>query len=531
MLRQESDRLVTSSGNITLTQTQKSLAASELRYRMIFETSQDGILIICSRTGRIIDANPAIKKMLGYSQKELLEKKLQQLGIFKNIQNFKKMVEELQKDGHMQCINVSLDTKNGKHIIIELVCSSYAVLDEKFIQCNIRDITDRVKIEELSRRKTQQLEKLTEDLTAAKSVMEAEKVKDDAILSCIGEGLIAVDTQNKIFIANKAAESILGLTKKELIGREIKMFPVEDEEGNKVPFTKRPVALALSTSQIIKGLYYFPKTSTHKIPLSVLSAPVILKGKIIGVINIFRDITRDQENERAKNEFVSLASHQLRTPLGIVKWYIEALQTEGYLDSVPQLGKEYLNEIYKNNERLLLLVRDLLSVSRIDQGRVKDNPQLTNIPELIQNIITVLHILAEKHNVKLFVHFNKTNIPSIFIDTLRLQEVIENLITNAILYSKSRGKVDIIVDTIDNNLIISVKDTGIGIPKQDKKMLFTKFFRSANATEKNTEGSGLGLYVVKSYIDVWNGKISVESREGKGSTFCISLPLQKMKRK
>jgi len=264
-----------------------------------------------------------------------------------------------------------------------------------------------------------------------------------------------------------------------------------------------------------------------RVPIAITVTPIKLGGKTTGAIVIFRDIAREKEIDRAKNEFVSLASHQLRTPLGIAKWYMEALMGEKYLSNAPKIAREYLDEVYKSNERLLSLVRDLLSISRIDQGKVRDTPELTNITQLIKDIIKAMSILARKSNITLHLDLKKTNIPSLLIDPLRLQEVIENLIANAITYSKSSGNVEVIVDTKHESILIMVKDEGIGISQTEKAKLFTKFFRSEKASVKNTEGSGLGLYVVKSYIDGWHGTIDVESSEGKGSTFTISLPLTK----
>jgi signal transduction histidine kinase len=135
-------------------------------------------------------------------------------------------------------------------------------------------------------------------------------------------------------------------------------------------------------------------------------------------------------------------------------------------------------------------------------------------------------MLAERNNITLQIDVKKSNIPNLHIDLLLIQEVIENLIANAIAYSTPSGKVDIIVDASENTVSIAVKDTGIGISKEDQKKLFTKFFRSEKAKIKNTEGSGLGLYVVKSYVERWGGKMNVESEEGKGSIFTILLPIK-----
>ena len=134
--------------------------------------------------------------------------------------------------------------------------------------------------------------------------------------------------------------------------------------------------------------YYFVHKDKGKFPVGLPPRPIRLEGKIIGAIEVFRDISKEQEIDKAKTEFVSIASHQLRTPLGISKWYLEAAKTEGYLDHLPKAGKDYFEEVYKSNERVLQVVRELLSVSRIDQGRVKNDPKPIDAVQLVKDIVS-----------------------------------------------------------------------------------------------------------------------------------------------
>ncbi len=368
-----------------------------------------------------------------------------------------------------------------------------------------------------------------EDLEKAKSIIEIEKAKDEAMLASIGEGMVAVDNQGKIIMMNKVAEDALGWKIAELKGRVITRFRLEDEAGNLIPFSQRPTTIALSTSQSTRVTYYFVRKDKTRFPIVITATPIRLDGKTIGLIEIIRDITHELEVDRAKSEFVSLASHQLRTPLGIVKWYLEALEQEDYFLKAPEAIHKYFDEIYKSNERVLSLVRELLSVSRIEQGQVKNSPKLTHLVEVIQGIVTQMQVIAHKKEIILHVSIPETPIPPINIDMLRFHEVIENLISNAIEYTLPGGSVEVVVHHVDGVLLISVKDTGIGISSADQKKIFTKFFRSFKAIAHNPEGSGLGLYVVKSYVEGWGGKVSVESAEHKGSTFTLSLPIQQKK--
>jgi PAS domain S-box-containing protein len=363
-----------------------------------------------------------------------------------------------------------------------------------------------------------------EDLEKAKMTIETEKAKDEAMLACIGEGLIAVDNKTNIIVVNNAAEKMIRWNRKDMLGKEITSLPLEDEEGNPIPIEKRPTYMALSTGKTINGNYFFARKNKTKFPIAITTTPIKLNQKIIGTIIIFRDITREQEIDRAKSEFVSLASHQLRTPLGIVKWYIEALKNEECFIKAPRKIKKYINEIEKSNERVLSLVRDLLSVSRIEQKQFKTSPQFVNITHIVKEIREQMNILAHKKKLHLHLTISTQKIPLINIDPLQFHEVLENLIANAIFYTLSPGSVKVIVTKTEKNVMIQVKDTGIGISATDQKKLFTKFFRSEKAILHNPEGSGLGLYVVKSYVENWGGKIFFTSLEGKGSTFTINLP-------
>jgi signal transduction histidine kinase len=334
---------------------------------------------------------------------------------------------------------------------------------------------------------------------------------------------------------NQAAEKMLGRRFAEIQGKLVfDTIPLLEEEGTPVPIEKRPLHIALTgnttaTDPTTESTYYYMCRGGKKFPSAIKASPIFLDNEIIGTVEVFRDITHEIEIDQAKSEFVSLASHQLRTPLGITKWYLEVLQKHNYINSAPKTIRDYFNQLIKSNERVLSLVSELLSVSRIEEGRVKNDPKPINIGEKVYDIVSEIQPLAQNKNIELRTELKQAKMPDMFIDPLRFHEVIENLLTNAIEYTPSSGKVYVIIDKSDDAVLISVKDTGVGISKEDQNKLFTKFFRSQNATERNPEGSGLGLYVAKSYVEGWGGKISVESRKGKGTTFLISLPLRRAK--
>ncbi len=516
---------------------EEELQDSELRYRRLFETAQDGILILEADSGKITDANPFLMHLLGYLETELLGKQLWEIGVFKDIVDSKAAFLELQTKGYIRYKDLPLQTKTGKSIDVEFISNVYAVDHHKVIQCNIRDITNRKKVEKAIKLRTKELEDLNkamlnvmEDLEAAKKLLEIAKAKDEAILASIGEGLIAVDNDRKILVINRVAEEMFGVQADEVIGKEITSIPsLADEAGNILPANERPTYEAVVKNRQISGIYYFVKKDNTKFPVAITVTPIKLGKKTIGALDIFRDITREKEVDKAKSEFVSLASHQLRTPLGIIKWYLEALEGEDYIKNAPDVVRKYFDQIHKSNERVLSLVRNLLSVSRIEQGGVKNTLTLVNISQMVKEIVEQMKIIACKKQIIINLTIQDNSIPTINIDSLRLHEVIENLICNAIEYTLDKGLIEVILKKTDDLISIGIKDTGIGIPESDQKKLFTKFFRSEKAIGFNSEGSGLGLYVVKSYVEGWGGTISVQSKEGVGSTFTINIPIVQKK--
>lgn len=387
--------------------------------------------------------------------------------------------------------------------------------------------------EDISKRKhaEQALLETLEDLRNAKEEINLEKITDQAILENIGEGLIAIDAHARIMMINKAAERLLGYRAAKLRGQPITQIVMLDSEGRRVPAAQRPIYDVLRSGKTIGPSFadnYFVHPDKGKFPVGITATPIRLDGEIIGAIEVFRDISKEQEIDKAKTEFVSIASHQLRTPLGLAKWYLEAMHEEG-LDELSNISKGYFEEVYKSNERVLKVVRDLLSVSRIDQGRIKDAPKRVDVVQLVKEVVQELLPVAVGNNVRLTLKLKRGKVPGIYIDQMRLHEALQNLIANALEYTPAGGSVTVTAGKSGRHFVVSIADTGIGISEEDMPRLFSKFFRSEKAALNNPDGSGLGLYVVRSYVEGWGGKLSVSSQEDKGSTFTATLPLKESK--
>lgn len=258
----------------------------------------------------------------------------------------------------------------------------------------------------------------------------------------------------------------------------------------------------------------------------VTVSPVMLGGRPIGTIEVVRDITQEEEIDRAKTEFVSLASHQLRTPLTAMRWYIELL-LKGSMGPLTPEQKASLQEVLASNLNMIELVGALLSVARIEVGTLTVAPALSNIEQLASSVVSELKPeITEKQ-----LHFTEeydTHIPPMLLDPDLTRIIFQNLLTNAVKYTPVGGSVSLKIRRKGHSVHIEIADTGYGIPKQQQKQLFTKLFRADNVRQKDTNGTGLGLYIVKSIVENSKGKIWFKSEENVGTTFYVQLPLKGM---
>ena len=372
------------------------------------------------------------------------------------------------------------------------------------------------------------LKQKTTELKSSEQAILQKKAVDEAILSSIGDGLVVVDKEGVITYINNAFEKMLGWKSKEVLGKNISdVVPMEFEKGDLVPFNERILTKVLAREVVVANLtnpFYYIRKDRSRFPASSIVNPIVLGGEVIGVVKTFRDITREKEIDKAKTEFVSLASHQLRTPLSTISWYTEMLLS-GDAGKLKKEQEKYLNEIYKGNQRMVSLVNALLSVSRMDLGTFILESEPTDVVLLVRNIIREQKPQIDRKKIKFTFEF-KTDIPFIETDPKLLSMVVQNLLSNSVKYTPDKGKIkiDLILDKKKKILTFKIFDTGYGIPKNQQDKIFTKLFRADNVREKDTEGTGLGLYIVKAIVDNSGGKVWFESKENKGSTFYVSLP-------
>jgi signal transduction histidine kinase len=243
--------------------------------------------------------------------------------------------------------------------------------------------------------------------------------------------------------------------------------------------------------------------------------------------SVIRVVDQVVRLNKMKSEFISVASHQLRTPISAIKWETELLLTK-FKKGLNQKQLKNIETISSLSNRMIRLISDLLDVARIDQGRLMLKKESINIQKIVGDVVLELASFAKARNIEMIYEEGK-KIPITCGDSNRIKMVVENLIDNSIKYTPLRGRVEIKLTKKDGSIQFSVKDNGVGIPEEQQSRVFEKFFRSNNSVRYQTEGTGLGLYIAKSIIEQSGGKMWFNSVEGLGTIFLFSLPLRCVK--
>jgi len=369
---------------------------------------------------------------------------------------------------------------------------------------------------------------ILEDLSLNEKEILKKNALDEAILASIGDALVVVDKEGKINFVNQAFEKLVGWKSEEVIGKPVvEVVPRETEDSQESLFNERVLTRVLSgeivTADLANPFYYIRKDKT-RFPVSSIVTPIVLAGQIIGVVEIFRDITKEKGIDKAKTEFVSLASHQLRTPLSTINWYTEMLLAGDAGKMNPEQEK-YLGEVYQGSQRMVSLVNALLSVSRMDMGTFILEKVPTDISALLRDALNEQKFHRDQKLISLDIAIEK-DLPIAHVDPKLLTMVLQNLISNSVKYTPEKGKIGVSLSSPlgKDTFLFSITDTGYGIPKSQQGKIFTKLFRADNVREKDTEGTGLGLYIVKAIIDNSGGRVWFESEEDKGSAFFVEIP-------
>jgi PAS domain S-box-containing protein len=351
----------------------------------------------------------------------------------------------------------------------------------------------------------------------------------DVLFACIGDGAIATDEFSRVVRINSAALGILGFTESEIIGKWFPRVIVSvKEDGSIVNAIDRPITKAFISGHTITEKTYYRHKKGKQIPVSITVSPIVHKGRPIGAINLFRDITQEYEIDRMKSEFISLASHQLRTPLSSIKAYSHML-SDGYMGKLQPEQEFAVNSIIDASSRMNQLTDTLLNIARIESGFMTIAKRDVNLVNLTKKIIEEHNFAAKEKNITLSLQSND-QVLSVETDVFITTEILSNLLSNAIKYTPAGGKVSIALNKHNSEVTCSISDSGIGIPKESHPQIFNKFYRAPNVLTRDTTGTGLGLYLIKSLADKAGIPLWFESEVGKGSTFYFSVTVSKTKK-
>ncbi len=330
---------------------------------------------------------------------------------------------------------------------------------------------------------------------------------------------IMVDADGGILLPNKAALRLFGLPAKELVNKKFLDF-IAPEFANEVDKIKekfiRSVAMNDKELKLIKA-----SGEERWVRLSILSLRNFETKSRSGVVTLV-DVTEQKAIDRVKTEFVSLASHQLRTPLAAIKWYSEMTLGGSEKDMSPK-HRKYIQKIYKSNEKMILLVNSFLSASRLELGTFNMEQGNIDVKEVTKDIIEELENKIQERNVDVSEIYSE-NLDIIYSDEKIIRMIIHNLTSNAVKYAKENGYVKIEIGTNGIDLSIVVEDNGMGIPAIQQGEVFKKMFRADNARIQETDGTGLGLYIVKLAVEALGGEITFTSTENEGTIFNVKIP-------
>ncbi len=345
-----------------------------------------------------------------------------------------------------------------------------------------------------------------------------------AILDSASDTMVLVSPDGRLLSVNRRFDDLFFEGKSvEVLGRHLEDFR---QHFDRI-FADPAGFWALITESIADRERQFTQVISQQWPqprsLQVSATPVLSAGEdYLGRLYVFRDVTREKEVDRMKSEFVSLVSHELRTPLTSIKGYVDLL-LEGEVGEIPQDQQEFLGIIKSNADRLVTLINDLLDISRIESGRVELKLTTLEMPRVIQGVASLLRPQIEGKGQNLTLDL-PDGLPSVSGDADRVTQIVTNLVSNAHKYTPAGGSITVFARAEDAWVRIAVQDSGIGLSPEEQSQLFTKFFRAKNRTTQEVGGTGLGLPIVKSLVEMHGGEITVESVPGHGSTFSFTLP-------
>jgi PAS domain S-box-containing protein len=367
------------------------------------------------------------------------------------------------------------------------------------------------------------------------SMLQQEQTKSSVILESITDGVIVIDPKGTIQVINQSAAVMLGWEQQEAVKLDYRsLIGTEDDSDiqNETAITK-----SLQTSNAEQAVSHLKTRNGRTLYVDIVASPIFqtttipetdeTQKKLVGVIAVLRDVDKQKRQEQQRSDFISTASHEMRTPVAAIQGFIE-LALNPKVTTIDEKAKGYLEKAHEATKHLSELFQDLLTVSKSDDGRLTNNPKVIELTELLKEIVEQNTLSAEKKGLKVVYEndaSDKSITPLMYVnaDPERLREVVSNLFDNAVKYTKT-GMITIGASLKNQGVVLRVSDTGLGIANEDIPHLFQKFYRTDNTATREIGGTGLGLYICRQIVEMMGGRIWVESTVGAGSTFYVEIP-------
>ncbi len=476
-------------------------------FKMAVERSSSHI-IITNTDGRILFANDGAEEVTQFSKSELLGQTPRLWGGLMSLEFYQDMWQTIKVERKIFRGEIHNRRKNGEEYDAMAHISPIISMDDELIGFvgTEEDITNQ---KDTQRR------------------LEHREAQDRAIISSIGEGLVVMDNDGRIIMINKAFEDLLQFTEMDVRGRfALDVIRREDDAGNDIAGRAEAYAKVRAGGGGYEILpeqnQYFVRKDKTRFPIALKVSPFFAKNGVVGTVAVFRDVTREKELEKMRVDFLSLASHQLRTPLSGTKWLIETLQ-RGTLGPITDKQRAYLDELYESNERMIKLASDILSVVRLESAAAVVEKKDLLVRDILANIKRQMDSVAKSAQVSLQMTSAVDQDRVVHTNEDMLMNILESLIFNAINYSPVGKEVVVSVFGGDGNVVFAVQDSGIGIPAEEKQHIFGRFYRASNAKRMRPSGTGLGLYLVSVLAKRISAVIWFDSEENKGTTFFVRI--------
>ena len=467
---------------------QEMLSDSEARYRRLFESAKDGILILDAESGIIVDVNPYLIQMLGYSHDELLGKELWGIGVFKNIADSKEAFIELQNKGYIRFEDMPLETKNGKPVSVEFVSNVYLVDQKKVIQCNIRNITERLEAEK-------------EIHTLGKAIEQGPS------------SIVITNMEGKIEFVNNKFTAITQYHLEDVKGKSPRIF----NQGGIPENEFSELWEALKNGKTWEGevlnrrkdhTYFWEEVSISAVKNAdgIITNYILIQNDISEKKRIMIDLIqakeRAEESDRLKSAFLANMSHEIRTPLNSIIGFSE-LMTDFDFDQSQQL--HYAKIISNSGNKLLSIISDIMDLSKIEAGEVQIQTRTLSVNQLMIDIQKEYLFKAIEKGIELRLDESKQKDVFIESDESKLRQILINFVGNAIKFTE-KGFISIGIKVSGDFIEFHIKDSGIGIPIESQEHIFERFRQVESAYTRKYGGNGLGLAISKALIEFTWGK-------------------------